>query len=255
MELTHAQKQDIYENGYTVLRNAIPPILIKNSLRAINHSLGEGLPKEDIQTFRSQSYCKELKGTPVVSDLVNKTPIRDIAESAIGGGKVKPVTGGQLALRFPVMKDPPPKLHMHLDGMPTPHNGVPKDGKFHNFTMLVVVLLSRLEGPYSGNFTVWPGTHRKYQDFFQEHGAEYFLNDGLPPIEYPEPVQITGEPGDVVLVHYQVAHAAAPNCSSHIRYAAIFRLNHTRRTEPGYGDVLTDIWLEWPGIRETFEKS
>ncbi|MCZ7646445.1 MAG: phytanoyl-CoA dioxygenase family protein [Planctomycetota bacterium] len=251
MELSFQQKMEIYELGYTVLRNAVPRIMVDQALRAINHSLGEGLPKEEIQILRSRSYCQELTRTPVATDLINKTPVLEMAESAVGKGNMQSKVGGvQIALRFPSMTDAPPKLGCHLDGMYSPHNGVPKDGKFHNFTMLAVVLLSKVDRPYAGNFTVWPRTHRIFEEYFREHGPESLLNEGMPKIDYPEPVMLEGEPGDVVLTHYQVAHTAAPNLSPHVRYAVITRLNHVRRTDGGnYGDVMTDIWLEWDGIR------
>ncbi len=253
MELTRQQKQHFIEHGYLKLSGCIPQVLVDRALRSINHSLGEGLPAEDIQRFRARSYCQELQNSPIVTDLINRTPVWAMAESLIGKDQVQPVKSGQIAIRYPRMEDPPDKFGCHLDGMPSEHNGVPKDGTFHNFTMLAVILLSPLDKTNAGNFTVWPGTHRIFEDYFQQHGAKSLLEKGMPPIPYPEPVQIQGEPGDVVFTHYQVAHTAAPNCSPHPRYAAIFRMNHVRRTGPGYGDVMTDIWKEWAGVKELLD--
>ncbi|MBE7463894.1 MAG: phytanoyl-CoA dioxygenase family protein [Planctomycetes bacterium] len=259
MELNFRQKAEFYEQGYTVLRGVVPKIMIDQALHEINHSLGEGLPKEEIQTLRARSYCSELQGTELFKGLFQATPAWELAESLVGKGNLMKSGGAQVALRFPgsnAAMQKPPNLSCHLDGMHSPHNGVPKDGKFHNFTALGVVLLSRLDGPYQGNFTVWPGTHRQFEKFFREHGPDYLNNEGMPKIDYPEPVMCEGEPGDVVLTHYMVAHTAAPNHSPHVRYATIYRLNHVRRSaERGgqggnYPDVMTDIWKEWDGIRE-----
>ena len=190
----------------------------------------------------------------MVTGLFNKTPVFELTESALGKGNLKPVGGCQIALRFPQAYDGPPgKLHGHLDGIPTEHNGVPTDNKFHNFTALAVVLLSELDGPYAGNFTVWPGSHRQVEAYYREHGAERFLKEGMPKLTLGEPLQIEGKPGDVVITHYCVVHTAAPNYSPHVRYAALARLNHARRTESGYGDVLTDLWIEWDGVREVIK--
>jgi len=49
-------------------------------------------------------------------------------------------------------------------------------------------------------------------------------------------------------------HTAAPNVSAHVRYAAIFRLRHKDCQENGTKSM-TDIWLEYPGIREVVEES
>jgi hypothetical protein len=160
---------------------------------------------------------------------------------------VRPSGGGQLAIRFPKVGDPPDRIGCHLDGMYSKLNGV-KQGTISNFTMLAVVLLSDLTGPWQGNFTVWPGTHRKFEAWFREHGPESLL-DGMPPIDYPEPRQLIGQAGDVVLTHYQVAHAAAPNVSPHVRYAAIFRIHHVDHGSHR-PEAMTDLWLEWPGLRE-----
>ncbi|HZO89975.1 MAG TPA: phytanoyl-CoA dioxygenase family protein [Chthonomonadaceae bacterium] len=246
MELTHAQKQAFYDQGYVQVPGVVPRVMVDAALKAINHSVGEGIPTDQVVTMRSRSYCTELQREPVITDLLNKTPAWSLAESLIGPGKIRPVDSGQIALRFPGTQDPPNRPRAHLDGMHSPHNGVP-EGTIQNFTMLVGVLLSDLHQPYSGNFTVWPGTHHCYERYFQEHTPQSLL-DGMPPIEMPEPVQIQGKAGDVVLVHYELAHSAAPNVSPHVRYAIFFRLTHVDHEEHKW-EAMTDIWLEYEGMR------
>ncbi|WP_051343673.1 hypothetical protein [Alicyclobacillus herbarius] len=106
--------------------------------------------------------------------------------------------------------------------MHTPTNGVPK-GTIQNFTMLVGVYLSSVRQENAGNFTVWPGTHRIFEKYFREHGAESLL-DGMPKVDMPKPLQLMVEPGDVVFAHYELAHA--PNISPNVRYAIYFRVTH-----------------------------
>jgi len=53
----------------------------------------------------------------------------------------------------------------------------------------------------------------------------------------------------VVLSHHQLVHGAAPNYGPEIRYAAIFRLAHADAKENG-PTVMSDIWREWPGMRD-----
>jgi len=247
MELTWMQKERFYRDGYLLTPGVVPQVMVDAALRAINHSLGEGLPAEQIITMRSQSYCKEIQNTPVIADLYNKTPALALAESLVGAGKIKPVEAGQIALRFPSLSDPPSPPRPHLDGMYTPTNGVP-EGTIQNFTMLLGVLLSDLRAPYAGNFTVWPGTHHQYERYFQEHSPQSLLN-GMPLIDLPEPTFITGNAGDVVLVHYELAHAASLNVSPHVRYAIFFRLTHCDHSAQKW-ESMTDIWLEYEGMRE-----
>lgn len=247
MELSTEQKQRLYEDGYVQLPGAAPRPKVDAALRAINASLGqEGIDPARLTTFRAQTYAPELTRTPHITDLLLGSPVWSAAESAIGEGKVKPVESGQIALRFPSLA-PPHEPHPHLDGMYTPTNGVP-EGTIANFTALVGVLLSDLPGPYAGNLTVWPGTHRIYERYFRESGPRALLR-GMPDVELPEPVQITGKAGDVVLAHYQLAHGIAGNASPHIRYAVFFRLSHTDH-DSMHWESMTDIWREWAGMRE-----
>ncbi len=248
MQLTDDQRRSLYTDGYVRLPGAVPREKVHAALRAINASLGsEGMDPAKLVTYRAQSYCPELQQSPYITGLLTDTPVWSAAESVIGEGRIRPVRGGQIALRFPTMDEPPREPQPHLDGMYTPTNGVP-EGTIANFTALIGVLLSDLTGPYAGNFTVWPGTHHIYERYFREHGPQSLLN-GMPPVELPEPVQVTGQAGDVFLVHYQLAHGIAGNSSPHIRYAIFFRLLHVDHDQLHW-ECMTDIWREWAGMRD-----
>jgi hypothetical protein len=247
MQLSHIEKQHLYQHGYVRVAGVVPRVMVDEALKAINHALGEGMPPEKMPTFRAQSYCPELVHTPVIAGLFNQTPARELAESAIGAGRFKLPTGGQIALRFPNMIDPPRPPKPHIDGMYSPTNGVP-EGTIQNFTALACVLLSELNRDYAGNFTVWPGTHHTFESYFREHTPQSLLN-GMPSAPMPEPVQIQGKPGDFMLVHYLLGHAAAINVSPHVRYAIFFRLTHVDHAERRW-ESMTDAWLEWEGMQE-----
>ncbi|WP_274651007.1 phytanoyl-CoA dioxygenase family protein [Paenibacillus humicola] len=247
MKLTYEQREHLLEHGYVKLPGVVPKLMVDEAVKAINHSVGEGMDTERMPIFRSQSYCPELQRDPVITGLLNKTPIWELAESVIGEGKLKPAGAGQIALRFPAAAELNSlRTGYHLDGMHSPNNGVPK-GVIANFTALVGVFLSDLPKPNAGNFTVWPGTHRLFEAYFREHGPDALLN-GMPPVPMPEPVQITGQAGDAVLVHYQVAHGIGPNVSPNIRYACFFRLKHVDH-DLDWRAPMRNIWLHWPGIQ------
>jgi hypothetical protein len=245
MQLSPEQKQHFVDQGYVHISQAVSRAQVNAALRAINHSLGEGVPAETIETFRAQTYCPELRRDSIITDLYNRSHAAELAEALIGPGKVKPVTGGQIALRFPSLVQSPPPPGPHLDGMYTPTNGVPK-GKIASFTMLLGVMLSDVADAFAGNLTVWPGTHRMYEQYFREHGPESLL-EGMPPVTLPQPVQLMGHAGDIVLCHYQLAHGVALNVSPHIRYAIYFRLHHVDH-DARWKEAMTNIWLEWGGV-------
>jgi len=256
VDLTPKQKREFYELGYIALRGAIPRIMVDAARQVINHSLGsEGMNKDDLPTFRAQSYCRDAQRHPAITNLFNRSPILPILESMFGEGNVMPAGAAQIALRFPgPLYSVPGEPGGHLDGLGSGSNGMERGVYRRGFTALAVCLLSDLPTTYSGNFTVWPRSHTFFESYFREHGHEV-LAEGMPRVELPEPpLQITGEPGDVVLTHHQLVHTAAPNGSCNIRYAAIFRARHKDYEEVGL-DAYTDIWREWPGIRAVVEPS
>lgn len=251
MQLSYAQRKELFEKGYVHIPGVIPQVMLDEVKRAINHSLGEeGMDKDKLPILRSQSYSPEIQYKPVISDLFNKTPIFDLVDSVIDTTKIYPINGAQIALRFPSLADPAPLASPHIDGMYSPNNGVP-EGTISNFTALVGVLLSDLPDDDSGNFTVWPGTHLQYEEYFREHGPEALLN-GMPPIDMPEPIQIKGKAGDIVLCHYQLAHGIGPNVSPNIRYATFFRINHVE-VKDDWKAPMKDIWMHYRDNMQEFK--
>jgi ectoine hydroxylase-related dioxygenase (phytanoyl-CoA dioxygenase family) len=248
MELTYNQKKQLFENGYVKIEGVVPRVLTERALQQINHSLGEGLPPGDLNTLRAQSYCPELTRSSFIMDLLHKTPAIDLVGSIIDLNQIHSIAHGQVALRFPGEGSRPVEAKPHVDGVPSPHNGVTA-GAISNFTALVGILLSDLPGGNAGNFTVWPGTHTLYEAYFREHGPESLLN-GLPPVAMPEPVQITGKAGDIVIVHYMLAHGVTPNISPHIRYACFYRVKHKHIQPDNWKESMTNMWMHWPGLQE-----
>jgi hypothetical protein len=247
MELSIEQKHALFRDGFVTLPRAVPLELVDAARRAINTSLGsEGIDPAKLATYRSQSYCPELQSASVITDLVRQSAVWSCAESAIEAAKLRPPGRGQIALRFPSL-EAPRAPGPHLDGMYTPTNGVPK-GTISNFTALVGVFLSEIPHTDMGNLTVWPGSHHLYEQYFCRYGPAALLQ-GMPAVDLPEPLQLTGQPGDAVLCHYQLGHGIASNSSPNIRYAVYFRLKHVDH-DSIHWECMTDIWHEWAGMRE-----
>jgi hypothetical protein len=249
MELTVTQRNELYKNGFVKIPGAISQLMVDRALQAINHSLGEGIDPEQLNIYRSQSYCPEIQGSNAIMDLFHKSPVLDLVGSVINLEEIEPVRHGQIALRFPEAEIIPRSAHPHIDGMYSPNNGV-RQGEIYSFTALVCVVLSDLPNENAGNFTVWPGTHLQNAEYFKKHGADTLLN-GMPPVEMPEPLQITGKPGDVIIAHYTLAHGVTPNVSPNNRYAIFYRIKHTGITPTTWRQSMEDIWMHWPGMRET----
>jgi hypothetical protein len=247
--LTPAQERALVDEGYLLVPGLVSRERVEAALRAINHSLGEqGIAKDALWTMRAQTFCPELVSAPPILGLYAETGLRALAETAIGAGKVRAPTTGQIALRLPQASGEgaaPREPHPHIDGMPGPLNGVAPNTVFH-FTALGGVFLSDVELPFRGNFTVWPGTHTALARHFAAHGADGLLT-GFPPIALPAPRQLRVRAGDALLAHYQLAHGAAPNLGPHVRYAVFFRLRHEAHDAASTA-TMSDPWREWEGL-------
>ena len=101
MQLTYAQKLEFYKKGYVRIPGVVPTVMVDAAVKAINHSFGNGIDPAKMITFQAQTFCPELRQAPEIIDLYNRTPVKALAESMIGAGKVSPVARGQIAVRFP----------------------------------------------------------------------------------------------------------------------------------------------------------
>ena len=122
------------------------------------------------------------------------------------------------------------------------------------FTIFAIVYLSDVPNENCGNFTVWPESHRFFEDYFKKEGHQVLAN-GMPRVDLPcEAIQVTGEAGDLIVAHHQSVHCGGPNISADVRYAAIARLRHVECSENGY-KAYTDIWREFPAIRQAMAEN
>lgn len=230
-------------DGYALFPGLAPPALVADARSAIDDDLARNYDPSRQSEYDHQSYCPNLRGTPPIMRLLTDAPIRELLDAAIGWTSLG-YDGGQIAIRraHNAAREYPPDPH--IDGIPTSYNGLPTDDPMiSNFTALVGVFLSAAAEDFAGNFTVWPGSHHVLERHFRERGPQA-ASEGMPAISLGTPLQLRFRPGDVVLCHYQIAHAAAVNLSPNDRYAVYFRLWLTdidsRRWE-----LLTNIWSGW----------
>lgn len=248
--LTTNQKLRFIEEGYIQLEGMIPSQLVNKALRAVNYSIGNiGKTGEDIDRNRSSFFCAELMEADVILDLFHKSKVMELAEKLLGEGNVLPVPKAKPYPRFPEAPDFKPRLGGHIDGIGSGTNGQAKGQYRRSFTMFAVIYLADVPKPESGNFTVWPQSHRTFAQHFREHGHEVLAN-GTPRLDLPKgPEMLTGKAGDLILAHHQIYHAGGYNLSPHVRHAVIARLSHKDCEENG-SDSYVDIWREWEGLTE-----
>lgn len=253
MKLSPAQKERLSRDGYVVLPGLVPPAVTAPAVREINNRLGTGEHPDKDAYADKHDYLSEYVSTPAVMALANGA-VREVVESLLGPGKVEPLSQGQLVLRFPSASDAVEyEPLIHIDG---PYAG--KDGKYAlakkpRFTLNAGVFLSDVPGPDMGNLIVYPGTHRAIAALVKKRGVEALKGAIEKSVDMPPPVQVTGKTGDVVLLHFQLAHDKARNDSPRIRRTAYFRFWHA---DSWHDDsrrylerAMIDPWLEWPGMK------
>lgn len=230
----------LFEQGYATFPGLCPPDLIDAANAAIDWDLEHNFEPERQTEYDHRSYCPELRKAPAIEALLTRSGVTFHLDRLFGWRNLRH-HDGQIAIRqaHNAPERPPTP---HIDGIPTPHNGV-TGARIHNFTALVGVFLTETPRDFAGNFTVWPGSHHAIEAHLRQRGRRA-QREGMPDLDYGAPQQLMTRPGDVVLCHYQLAHAAAVNTSSVERRAVFFRL-WLRGLSLRRWHYLTDIWSGW----------
>ncbi|NNN04467.1 MAG: hypothetical protein HKL90_01065 [Elusimicrobia bacterium] len=253
MKFTKAQKTAIRDKGFVRIPGLVSGPQIRRALREINKALGrsssygkDGMPRE----ADCQGPWSELKYSPAISGLFLRSAVKAAVESLIGKGRLDADLQRDVLIRFPQEASGHERTSFHIDGFEYGGGLGARNARSHGHTIAAAVLLSDAPRGGMGNLTLIPGSHRVLEKYFQEHpeGVERLE---MPSVGLGAPVSVTGMAGDVIFYHYQVAHSAfaRKNLSHDIHYAAIFwakRIGHEER----WREALTNIWLEWPGMRD-----
>ncbi len=233
-------------DGFTVFPQLLPPALIESARAKIADNLAGHYDESKLVEYNNRSWCPELCGSPEILHLLDNEAVLAILDAALGKRRYDN-SEGQIAIRKAHNAGQQSAPLPHIDGIPTPHNGV-EGTELKTFTALLGIFLTEVTVEFAGNFTVWPGSHKLLEKHFAEHGKSA-LKEGMPDIPLGNPVQLLCKPGDAVLCHYQLAHAAAVNTSHNDRIAIYFRVWFKNIASP-HAAVrrwrnLTHIWNGW----------
>ena len=230
-------------DGYIAFPQLVPAQLVEAARAKITQSVAEHYDESKLVEYNNRSWCPELRRAPEILRLLNNAEVRPVLDAALGKRHYRS-SPGQIAIRQAHSADHPIEPVPHIDGIPTADNGL-EGNDLHTFTALVGVFLTEVNVEFAGNFTVWPGSHTLLEQYFKQRG-EAALTEGMPTIPLGAPVQLLCRPGDVVLCHYQLAHAAAVNTSADDRIAIFFRVSlKDLATLRQRWHNLTHIWHGW----------
>jgi hypothetical protein len=247
--LTAEDKAFFKENGFLVVRDALNPQVVSEAQDVLWSHMGqvsEEIDRKRPDTWINKGYHVLRCGSEAeIKRLVYADPVFAMAEELVGKGLLHTDGGAGPHVNFPRDEQEwnPPK-HGHLDGYHTLSNGVPK-GTVSQFTLGVAVYLSQINAE-GGGFTVWPGSHKVWGEFFRYHDVDC-LPGGIAPFDLGESYEFTGKPGDVCLWHSLLTHTAGHNISRNVRIACIARPRRKDLDQIRY-DFPKDMWKYWEGI-------
>ncbi len=239
-KLDREQLREFAERGFVVIPQAIPEDLVAAASRTIDAMVAREPPGAEARG--PHFYFPEAVNVPSLLALLTESSAWSCAESLTGPGTLEVPWQVQVALNIPPFSHRPGGHH--IDGFPPE-----PDGRPGTFTLLAGVLMSDQPGEDAGNLWVWPGTHVTHAEYFREHGPDaFFAAAGYPPIRLPEPEQIQGRAGDLLVAHYLLGHNIGGNTSNVTRRAVYFRVKRTGH-DPQWREFLQNPWLDYELLR------
>jgi ectoine hydroxylase-related dioxygenase (phytanoyl-CoA dioxygenase family) len=240
--LDEGQIREFAERGYVVIPQVIPADLLAAASRTIDRIVEAKPPGDDVRG--QHFYFPDSAKVASLSALLTETAAWSYLESLTGAGTLAVPGQVQVALNIPPFPHRPGRPH--IDGYPP----LP-DGRPGTFTMLAGVLMSDQLEDNGGNLWTWPGSHLTHARFFDEQGPDAFFEaKGYPPVGLPEPEQVKGRAGDLLLAHYLLGHNIGGNIAETTRRCAYFRVKRHDHG-PRWREFLRDAWLDYPPVRES----
>ena len=239
--LDEGQIREFAERGYVVIPQVVPADLLAAATRTIDRIVEAKPPGDEVRG--PHFYFPGTAKVPSLLALLTETAAWSCLESLTGAGTLAVPEHVQVALNIPPFPHRPGRPH--IDGYPP----LP-DGRPGTFTMLACVLMSDQPGGDGGNLWTWPGTHLTHARYFAEHGPDAFFEAaGYPPVGLPEPEQVSGRAGDLLLAHFLLGHNIGGNLADTTRRALYFRMKRHDH-DPRWREFLRDAWLDYPPVRE-----
>ena len=232
------------ERGYAVVPNVVPRQLLDEAESAITRLITREPPPVGRRGHHFYWLNDPAPSDPLLR-LFTASPALATAEAMVAPLRIKPPRQVQVSLNIP------PREHRpggpHLDGLTPPE----PSGRPGTFTLLAGVFLTDQLDEDMGNLWVWPGTHHTFAAHLRAHGPEALRDMAHPNFGLPEPEQVRGRAGDLLLAHYLLGHNMGGNLSSTVRRVAYARLR-TEGHEERWRDAVQDALLEFAPVRGAF---
>lgn len=223
--LSDAQREQFIRDGYVIVPGLLPEEAVTSTRGQLLSATG--MRQEDPATWNRQATvlfdlcpltteCWTDELLDVSTELAGPHIYRGQLFSPYRESQgLDPYTVGYV----PVLNYPTPGPEefeepdgYHLDGM---H----RTTLFPNLLYLVVFAYLTDVPAYGGATAAWPGSHRKlFQHWLgRETDGNGSIPDHTPDIDLGRPIPMLGHAGDVIFMHYLLAHSGSANHANQIR--------------------------------------
>lgn len=244
MPLTSEELRTFATDGLIIRRDFVPADLIDRAKTLIDDWYVRDMDHAQLTAYTQRTFAPDLGGHPDLLALLTQSGLAELAGDLLDD--YKPVNTVQIQIRVPDTAEAgsQPEKPMHVDGVACPHLD---PDELRTFSLLIGVVLSNISDPASGALRYVPGGHLRMSNWFRNEWA-LGLTDQVPPqvdSEHGQP--LLGSPGDVLVMHHLVPHAAGHNLTASPRVMAYFRLSHVDHADRRL-DALRDPWLDYPAL-------
>lgn len=238
MRLDDEQLSSLGQRGYVVVPNVVDDDLIATASQEVDGLISRNPPPTEHRGYQFY-WCNDVTPPNPMLACLTRSQALSLVETAIAPNRLEIPSQIQVSLNIPPWDHRPGGPH--LDGLTPPES----DGRPSTYTLLAGLFLTDQMTENMGNLWVWPGTHLINATYFREHGSEALLAQApYPQTELPEPTQVVGRAGDMLLAHYLLGHNMGGNLSSSVRKVIYFRLRtqfHRKRWQACVKDTLFEF--------------
>jgi ectoine hydroxylase-related dioxygenase (phytanoyl-CoA dioxygenase family) len=241
LEQTGQWTEYYIDQGYVILKNVFGDEFIKPALAQVRRLVGHDLPMEQWTKENTKvSHLPRNNQFDVLDQVYDQPGVRKIIDTMFAPTDV---WNGDRAYQlfitaFDEGAKPVTSDCGHIDFVSAP---VPVMGSGFMFQASLVK-----SEPFSGNLTVYPGTHKLLQKMLREN-PELQWPDHKPMAEALRcpPLEFVAEPGDVILFHHLVGHAGNSNHAAHRLPRCVLHCQGLRKVWPREIDPASGPMSPW----------
>ena len=189
--LSDADKTFFKENGYLVVRGAVEPETVDAALDRLWEALDED--RDDPESWIRKGYrTVPVGGEDVIAGTTYNNPVFAMAEELVGKDKLNSSGGAGASISISrIQIENGANRVADILTVTTPLRTVCRKVLWGSFTLGATVYLDTVE-KQGGGFTVWPGSHRIWAEYFRHHDLDS-LPGGVAPFDLGPSYEFTGE--------------------------------------------------------------